>query len=837
MPSADKSPIDTIEGGATRGENLFHSFQAFNIAEGRDVYFANPAGIATILSRVTGQNPSDISGTLGVLGQADLFLINPNGIIFGENAQLDVGGSFVATTANAIAFPSGGVFSQNSAVEPQTPLLTIAPSALLFNQVVSQPAHSIAVRGNLSVDEAQSLLLIGGNAFPEATATGRILIDGGTLRSPGGRIEVGGLAAPGTVGLSGVGLSGVGLSGVGLSVDSRNPSLNIPTNTQRADVAFDNGALADVSASDSGDIVIYAQDLSIRGLSEVRAGIAAQRTDNGSAGDIKIDAIGNIDIAGATSSTQRSGIVNSVESGSVGQGGDIDITTGSLSVTGGAQLNTSSRGVGNAGNVVVNARDAVNFEGGEGEGIAFASSRAYARVERSATGQAGDIRITANAMSVNTGAIISASTLGQGSPGNVVLDIQDQVTLADMGPDDLGGIYSRVSSGAASDRKGSIRINVAGGSISVTNGAVIDAGTDGEGDAGNIVVTARETASFEGGQPQTLGRVFQSSGVFSRVGLEGVGQAGDILIRAGTLSLTDGAVITATTQGEGDSGRVIVEASDLVELDGKGPDGFGGLYSRVLSNARGVGGDIQVTVTQGSLFVRNGAELSTITRGEGDAGDIVISARDTVSFDGVSLDRGNGTESSRASSQSRTRSGQSGNIRIETGALSVTDGAFLGTTTFEEGSAGSVTIHARDQVTLDGVGSPRGFGGIYSQLATDAVGNGGNVEITVTNGSLLITNDAQIETVTRGVGNGGDIIIHAGSLRVENGGILTSSTLGRGDAGSLRIEARDAVTFVGMATGSGNTAVTSKVGRGYGEGAISVLLLLRVCLALRMVPV
>lgn len=126
-------PVDRIDGGAIRGANLFHSFEEFNVSQGRGAYFTNPNGIQNILSRVTGKNPSDIQGTLGVLGNANLFLINPNGIVFGKEASLDVGGSFVATTANAIELGSTGMFSASA---PQTSnLLSVAPSALLFNAI------------------------------------------------------------------------------------------------------------------------------------------------------------------------------------------------------------------------------------------------------------------------------------------------------------------------------------------------------------------------------------------------------------------------------------------------------------------------------------------------------------------------------------------------------------------------------------------------------------------------------------------------------------------------------------------------------------------------------
>ena len=116
-------PADLIEGGASRGANLFHSFLEFNVNDGQRVYFANPSGVATIFSRVTGSNISNIFGTLGVNGGADLFFLNPNGILFGPNARLDISGSFHATTAEALVWGNGFQFS---AVDPAAPpLLTV----------------------------------------------------------------------------------------------------------------------------------------------------------------------------------------------------------------------------------------------------------------------------------------------------------------------------------------------------------------------------------------------------------------------------------------------------------------------------------------------------------------------------------------------------------------------------------------------------------------------------------------------------------------------------------------------------------------------------------------
>ncbi|EGJ28693.1 MULTISPECIES: filamentous hemagglutinin N-terminal domain-containing protein [Moorena] len=150
--------VDLIKGGSIRDINLFHSFLEFNVGDGQRVYFANPAGIENILSRVTGANPSNIFGTLGVDGGANLFLINPNGIFFGNNAKLDVSGSFVGTTADGIGFGNQGVFSASNP-EPPSPLLTVNPNVFFFNQIPGN-ITSQAKLEKLAVD---NLLLLGGD--------------------------------------------------------------------------------------------------------------------------------------------------------------------------------------------------------------------------------------------------------------------------------------------------------------------------------------------------------------------------------------------------------------------------------------------------------------------------------------------------------------------------------------------------------------------------------------------------------------------------------------------------------------------------------------------------
>ncbi len=149
--------INRIDGGAIRGGNLFHSFQDFNVGNLQRVYFTNPTGIENILGRVTGNQASKIFGTLGVLGSANLYLINPNGIIFGQNARLDISGSFFASTSNSLLLENGEKFSTQNPQAP--PLLTINQRPGLDSWL--PPESAIANSGNLSV--GQDLTLVAQN--------------------------------------------------------------------------------------------------------------------------------------------------------------------------------------------------------------------------------------------------------------------------------------------------------------------------------------------------------------------------------------------------------------------------------------------------------------------------------------------------------------------------------------------------------------------------------------------------------------------------------------------------------------------------------------------------
>ncbi len=671
VPNINGLPVEAIGGGAQRGQNLFHSFEEFNVSEGRGAYFFSPnAAIQNILARVTGSNRSEILGTLGTFGNStpNLFLINPNGIIFGRNAKLDVGGSFVATTANAVGLGETGLFS---ASEPETStLLTINPNTFFFNQLSNQaeivnrsngviPVLRRFINGlplaiGLQVPEGRSLLLLGGD----------VRLEKGVLQAPGGRVELGGLSAAGTV---------------GLNVEGNTFSLSFPDGVARADVSLTNSAIVFAAAGDGGSIAINAQMVELLGESFIYTGIeTGQGSVDSRAGDIEINATGAITLS-------ESSAIGTVVSG-IGKGGDIEITTNSLSVTNGAQLAAGTLGQGDAGDVRITATDTVSFDGVGSDG---SSSAVRSSVGQGGEGKGGDVEITTNSLSVTNGAQLSASTFGRGDAGNVRIIATETVSFAgessDGRPNSVRSAVERGAEGKGGD------IEITTNSLSVTDGTQLSAATFGRGDAGNVRIIATDTVSFAG-----VGSWGFGSAAGSPVERGAVGNGGDVEIITNSLSVTDGAQLIANTEGRGDAGNVTIIATDTVSFAGMSSNGRSSAAgSSVDPGAEGNGGDVEITTN--SLSVTAGAQLGASTFGRGDAGNVRIIATEKVSFDGANS---NGSFTGAFSPVEPGGEGNGGDIEIITNSFSVTNGAGVGVSTLGRGDAGNVRIIASPPLHL-----------------------------------------------------------------------------------------------------------------------------------------
>jgi filamentous hemagglutinin family protein len=819
-------PAERIDGGATRGANLFHSFSEFNVLDGQRVYFANPAGIQNIISRVTGSTPSNILGQLGVDGgTANLFLINPGGIIFGPNARLDIGGSFVASTASSIVFPNGYQFS---ATNPQAPpLLTInVPIGLQYGAT----ARDISVQqSSLEVPVGKALMLVGGD----------VRLEGGVVKAPGGRVDLGGLAGLGTV---------------GLDVDGSNLHLSFPDSVARADVSLTNGAEVNVLASGGGSIAINARNLNLMEGSTLQAGIASGL---GKAGTIEINTTQTISFDGENPTTfLSSGAYNRVKSGAEGSAGDINITAESLFVTNGADINTSTSGKGNAGNVNINAATA-SFDGVGPDGF---SSGAYSRVESGAVGNGGSIKIAAQLLSVSNGAILTTSTAGKGDAGSVTINA-DTILFDGIGSIPNPDLYNKKRSSGAysavieSGIGNAGNITIMAREFRLTNGAIVITSTLGRGNAGTVNIKAG-TVSFDG-----QGSDLYSSGAYSSVGdptvtSRAVGNGGGIIITTGSLSITNGAQVNASTFGDGEAGNIQVNEANFITLSGVGLNGVSsGIFTSTEQGAKGKGGEItvntntlevkdgavvnartlndsdggSVTINANTIEATNGGQVITTTRSDGKAGNITINAADSIILSGsnatfaerlAQFGQNVVNEDSTSGLLANTRgSGKAGDLKIFTGHLIVQDGAQVSAYTRGTGQAGTLAVQA-DSVKVIGTSAD---GQNPSQLFFDSSSGGNAGELTIATRTLTVQDGGRVSAATSDAGKGGilavdasdsvvvsgkngqfasglyfdsrgagearGISINTGNLTVQNGGQVTVSGMGSGTAGDLQITA------------------------------------------------
>lgn len=702
--SALCTAVCEITGGTQAGENLFHSFSQFSINTDQQVTFSDP-GVTNIITRVTGGNPSNILGTLDVAGDANLFLINPNGIIFGSTAFVSVSGSFVATTAEAIQFSNQGSFNVNPANSPD--LLTVNPSALLFNQITAQSPPSIELNdGLIFLTDAQSLVLLGGN----------INIAGGDfniehLVAPSGRIELGGVVGAGIVGLN--------------NVNGKNLSLSFPANIARGDVSISNGVIANVAGDGSGSIAINARNINIT-QSNIIAGVSPDfQATNNQPGTINLDATEGIEITSAT-------LTNEVQLEAVGNAGDIQIKAGSLLLDELSNINSTVNpsANGQAGTVLIQAND-----------VAIANDASVnTSILGSGQGDGGDIQIDADSLRLENGSLNTRTTAPGSVAGKVYINANN-VSL--IGED------STIATSAFGFATGGGEVNIQANAVSLSDGATIFSNTaDEAGRAGNINIAANTVSLI-------------NSAIYNDT--IGLGDAGNTQINARSLNISNGGSISTSTNGVGNAGNIFISASEFVTLSGANPNATiilrnipsttsSGLFAFTDTNATGRGGSIQVNT--GNLSILDGAVISARTRGIAPGGNITVKATN----------------------------------------VNATNGGQILTTAFNQGMAGNITVNATDSVNISGsdrtyndrlqqtsdrIDNDGAASGFLARVQGDAIADAGQISVTAP--SIFLDNQGTISTATT-QGTGGQISLQGRNVALRDNSSITA-TAGTANAG------------------------------------------------------
>ncbi len=752
---------DKLEGGATRGANLFHSFQEFNVGELQRVYFANPSGIENILTRVTGRNISNILGTLGVDGSANLFLLNPNGIVFGPQSRLDVAGSFFASTANSLVFGDGQEFSATSPQAP--PLLTInITPGLQYGQ--DDPRTTITNRGNLAVGEdltlaagnldLQGQLEAGRNLTLLAEDTVNIT---DSVAQPfkaysGGLFVIQGNQSI-TIAAKNHVLSGL-LAGSDLRLRSANPITGDTNYTVGGNIIIeqlDGNPGNFISPNDP--IILANGDVSLGNYTGASLHILAGGSVT--VGDIEINSTdtGDNAISPNNSNPFLASLANvtlsdEARTSVVIDGSNqptLDIRAGiDWTLLGGFPGNTDS------GNLAPN----------------FGSAATSANIE------IGEIEINApnglvlltnqyqpNPSLVSDTLKISSLLTGDGTVANLVDDNSTKFEIdksKQKFEGDAGSVFIDYRGGIdISDREA----EAVGHAKRTAKPNGIDA-SSASGQAGDITLITNGQLSLD--------RSFIISKTF------GTENGRDIKIETGSLFATNGAQIETSTFGKKagekvNSGKITIVADETVTFKGipkETPPNRTGIVNIIRAGAEGDSGDISITT--GSLFLTGGAQIQvrvgdrqthnqSFDESVGDSGNIEIFARDQVFF-GTENDPFGGA----VTSVEDGGVGNAGNIKIEARSVSLTIGS-LQSNTQGIGNAGKVEIIATETVTFD-----KGPNSILSRVNEE------------------------------GKGEGGEVLIETGSLFLTNGSGIISRTEGEGDGGNVKIEARDQVIIEGI---------------------------------------
>ncbi|MBD1938466.1 filamentous hemagglutinin N-terminal domain-containing protein [Microcoleus sp. FACHB-68] len=701
-----------IEGGTRAGTNLFHSFKDFSLTTGTTVFFNNAPQIRNIINRVTGNLPSNIDGLIQANATANLFLLNPNGIMFGPNAALDIGGSFLATTADSLLFADGTEFLANPI--NTTPLLTVSvPIGLQLGQ---QPAE-IRVQGSaLEMPAGQTLALVGGD----------LALENALLAAPAGRIDLASVAA-GQVSLT------LTESGYALGYDG-------VRNFQ--DIQLSQSSLLDATGERSGDIQIAGRRVTLTDGSLIEAKTLGSEPG----GSVTVRASELLELRGNGPDGYPTGILAETEG--TGAGGDITVTAPQLKIRDGGQISAAAMpgSEGQGGNVSVNAssveligesgllEDPQTRELRLGSGLFVSSEGA---------GAGGNLTVNTHRLIVRDGAQMSASTVGENRGGNLTVNATEFIELTGTSiepslPSGLG------ASAASTGNGGNVRVTT--GRLIIRDGAQVNASTFGAGNAGDLFVHAFEFV-------EVSGKAVDPSSISAGVSSEASGNGGNVFIQTPKVIIQNGAEITTTTVGQGRGGNLNIDTERLIIRNGgqltaitAGPNRGGTLTvnasqsvevtgqsefpSGIFTQTQGSGAAGDLTINTERLNIQNNAKISVSGEALGDAGNLNINSPE------IRLDTGIIT--------AETRAGSEGNIFLQTQDLQLRRNSNITTNATGPATGGNIFINTDTIAALENsdisANAEQDFGGKV-QISTQGIFRQGFLGTDVNRDSSAISSD------------------------------------------------------------------------------------------------
>lgn len=740
-----------IQGGARSGEHLFHSFSQFSVPTGGSATFNPDPAIRTIFSRVTGNTPSQINGLLQTTGSASLFLLNPNGIILGDQAVLNIAGSFVATTAERVKFADGTEF----AAVNTPPLLTM--SAPIGLQMGSQSnAIQWFGRGNQEIVPTQDLGLVSRPGQSFVLLGNGINSTGGVVTAPTGRIEVG----------------SVGSGLVQLQPTPSGWQLGYQGIADFRDIRFSQGAALwnpYPVGNPFGGIQVAGRQIQVE-----RSLIAAAALADHPSQGIHILAQDSLTLSGyaPTSLAPVAQILNRAIPGSTGDAGGITIQAGQIRVTEGGAIETDTFGAGRSGDIQVRA-GAIALAGYTRNTAAPSPAVSHSRISTVTygAGRGGDIQVQAPQIDLQASGRIITRSLGlnpaSGRGGDITVSSE---TITASGIEPLGFGASGLSTlSVGTGDSGNLKVFT--NSLQIRDGALVwsfayrlpGLPLSGFGNAGSVEVFARDRIEVIGASPLSP---IQAAALGSAT--TGSGNGGDVRVKTRDLIVRDGGSVTAGTAAVlarfgdptqsnrlGNGGNLVVEAENI-ELTGINPWLKSGSSVGTYTLGNGNAGNAWINADR--IAVQDGAFMVSSTGSTGDAGALRIQARDIL----VSGSAG-GSDAAILSS---------GELLDPAARIA------FGVPDRPSGNTGTLSITA-NQITL------RDRGKIGTQH--DGLGNAGNLEIRTQ--GLSLQNRAQV-TATSLTGMGGDIDIQVENvLLMRDGSKISAESFGAGDGGNIKLQA------------------------------------------------